>query len=237
MILDHLALSRATAGFSVSKNQGQAPKARARSAIPTMVGEQCGPLNAWMARGRRHHSHRDDPPPPKPTYNALPRTLDLIDAIDAHGTGMVRFGADVLALASDAQRSLLNIIDKCVRLTRQDGQPHDGMISFAGVWGHPTLFIGSRPRGTHLEAVRQRLEAYMHLKRHQLKSDRSYGLLFDQDGNLELAMYLNSPVGDDAELDALVEDFGLRPVVDVSPSVPPSARRTTRRLRGKKGRK
>ncbi len=212
-------------------------KEHARSAIPTMVGEQCRPLNAWMVRDQPHHFRRDEPPPPKPTYNALPRILELIDAIDAHGSGMVRFGADVLALAGNAQQGLINTIDKCVRLTRQDGQPHDGTLSFVGVWGHPTVFLGSRPRGTHLEPVRQRLEAYMHLKRHQLKSDRSYGLVFDQDGNLEVAMYLNSPVGNDAELDALVEMFGFRPVIDTSPPVPPSARRTTRRLRGKKGRK
>lgn len=77
----------------------------------------------------------------------------------------------------------------------------------------------------------------MHLKRHQLKSDRSYGLLFDEGGNLELAMYINNPTGDDAELDALVEESGFRPVGDTSPPIPPSARRTTRRLRGKKGRK
>jgi hypothetical protein len=149
---------------------------------------------------------------------------------------MIRFGADVLALASDTQQNVLNTIDKCVRLTRQDGQPHDATFSWAGAWGHPTVFIGSRPRDTHLEPARQHLEAYMHLKRHQLKSDRSYGLLFNEDGNLELAVYLNNPTGDDAELDALVEEFGFRPVVDTSSPVPPSARRTTRRIRGKKGR-
>ena len=62
---------------------------------------------------------------------------------------MIRFGADILALASDAQQNVLNTIDKCVRLTRQDGQPHDGTLAFAGAWGHPTVFIGSR-RDTHL---------------------------------------------------------------------------------------
>ena len=124
-----------------------------------MVGEQCR-LNAWMAREQPHH--RDVPLPPKPTYNALPRILELIDVIDAHGTGMIRFGADILALASDAQQNVLNTIDKCVRLTRQDGQPHDGTLAFAGAWGHPTVFIGSRLRDTHLEPVRQHLEAYMH---------------------------------------------------------------------------
>lgn len=210
---------------------------RARSAIPTLVGEQCRPLNAWMDRHNPDHFPVGAPPPEKPTYNALPRILELIDMIDAQGTGMIRFGADILALASDAQDSILKLIDKCTRLSRQDGQPHDGTIAFAGAWGHPTVFIGSRPRGVDLEPVRQRLEAYMHLKRHQLRSDRSYGLIFGVSGDLELAMYLNNPVGEDAELDALVEQSGLKPVIDSSRPIPPYARRTTRRLRGKKKRK
>ena len=208
----------------------------ARSAIPMMVGEQCRPLNAWMDRHKPEHFPVGAPPPEKPTYNALPRILELIDMIDAHGTGMIRFGADLLALSSDAQDSVLKLIDKCTRLSRQDSQPHDATLSLAGVWGHPTMFIGSRPRGVGLEPVRQRLESYMHLKRHQLQSDRSYGLIFGVSGNLEVAMYLNSPVGEDAELDALVEQFGFNPDIDNSPPVPPSARRTTRRLRGKKKR-
>jgi hypothetical protein len=207
---------------------------RARSAIPTMVGEQCRQLNAWMDRHNPNHFPVGAPPPEKPTYNALPRILELIDTIDAQGTGMIRFGADILALAREAQDSVLKMIDKCIRLSRQDGQPHDGTLSFAGVWGHPTVFIGSRPRGAELALVRQRLESYMHLKRHQLKSDRSYGFVFGTDGNLELAIYVSNPVGEDAELDALVEQFGFKPVIDNSSPVPPYARRTTRRLRGKK---
>ncbi len=210
---------------------------RARSAIPTMVGEQCRPLNAWMDRHNPDHFPVGAPPPVKPTYNAHPRILELIDMIDAHGTGMIRFGSDILALASDAQDSVLELIDKCTRLSRQDGQPHDGVLSFAGVWGHPTVFIGSRPRGAELAPVRRRLQSYMHLKRHQLQSDRSYGLVFGVAGNLELAMYLNNPVGEDAELDALVEQFGFKPVIDNSRPVPPHARRTTHRLRGKKKRR
>jgi hypothetical protein len=76
-----------------------------------------------------------------------------------------------------------------------------------------------------LEPGRQHLERYMHLKRHQLKSDRSYGLLFDESDNLELVMYLNNPIGDDAELDAFIEKIGFKPAVDTSPSIP-SARRS-----------
>lgn len=210
-------------------------QARARDAVPTRVGEQCQPLNAWMTREQTHDS--DIPAPPKPTYNALPRILELVDAIDTHTTGMIRFGADVLALSGDAQQDVFNAIDECVRRARQDGQPHDAMLSFAGVWGHPTVFLGSRPRDTDLEPARRHLERYMRAKRHQLRSDRSYGLLFDEGGHLELVMYLNDPTGDDAELDALVEELGLRPVGDTSPPAPPSARRTPPRLRGKRRRK
>jgi hypothetical protein len=213
-------------------------KERARSAIPTRVGEQCRRLNAWMAREQIEDFSADDFRPLKPTYRALPRVLELIDVVDAHSIGIVRFGADVLALSGGGQRRLLNIIDKCVRRARKDGRPHDGMFSLAGAWGHPTVFIGSRPRGIPLEPARQRLQAYMYVKRHQMKSDRSYGLLFDEAGNLELAMYYNRPVGDDAELDALVEELGLQLVDGIATPVPRSARGTTRRLRGKKkGRK
>jgi len=75
------------------------------------------------------------------------------------------------------------------------------------------------------------------LKRHQLKSDRSYGFVFDQDGNVELAMYFNSPWEANLELDALVEQANLQPAIDDSALLPPSARRRTRRLRGKKKRR
>lgn len=185
-----------------------------------MVGDQCGPLNAWTAREQTQGD--GIPHPPKPTYNALPRILDLIDLIDAQGTDLIRFGADVLALAGDAQQNVLDAIDKCIELARQDGQPHDAMLSSAGVWGHPTVFIGSRPRDFEMEQVRRHLETNMQLKRHQLKSDRSYGLLFDEDGNLELAMYLNNPTGEDAQLDLLVAEFGLEPAIDNAPPAPPS---------------
>ncbi|MBW4717406.1 hypothetical protein [Saccharothrix obliqua] len=211
-------------------------KERVRSAIPTRVGEQCLRLNAWMARDQTYDS-ADDVHLLKPTYSALPRVLQLIDVVDAHSNGMIRFGADLLALSGSGQQRLLNTIDKCIRRARNDGRLHDGMFSLAGTWGHPTVFIGSRPRGISLEPARQRLQAYIHVKRHQMKSDRSYGLLFNEAGNLELVVYNNHPVGEDAELDALVEDLGLRTMAYTSSPDSWSTRRTTRRRRSKKKRR
>lgn len=227
---DELRIQQPTRRPITSRDRGE----RARSAVPTFVGEHCQPLNAWMDRHKPEHVPIGSPPPEKPMYNAHPRILDLIDTMDGHGTGMIRFGADMLALSRQAQNSVLKLIDKCTRLSREDRQPHDATLSFAGVWGYPTMFIGSRPRGAELEQVQQRLESYMRLKRHQLQSDRSYGLVFGEGGNLELAMYLNAPAGEDAELDALIEQFGLNPMIDHSRPTPPYARRATRRLRGKR---
>lgn len=209
-------------------------KSQTRDAVFTMVGDQCQALNAWMAR---HELDPEDPQPPKPTYNALPRILDLVDSVEAHGSGMVRFGADIFAMSGDAQQRLLNTIDKCVQRTRQDGQSHDGMLSLAGAWGHPTVFVFTRPQDAELEPVQRHFEAYVRLKRHQLKSDRSYGFVLDQHGNVELAMYFNSPWEANLELDALVEQANLQPAIDDSALLPPSARRSTRRLRGKKKRR
>ncbi|GHH43956.1 hypothetical protein [Lentzea cavernae] len=211
-------------------------KERARSAIPTRVGEQCQGLNAWMAR-EQDQDATDDVQPVKPTYSALPRILELIDVIDDYRDGMIRFGADVLALSGDGQQRLLDTIDTCIRRTRKDGQPHHGMFSLAGAWGHPIVFIGSCPDAIPLEPVRQRLQTYMNLKHHQMKSDRAYGLLFNEAGNLEVVMYYNLPTGEDAELDALVRESGLRPVDGTRPAASPSTRRTTRRLKGKKKRR
>lgn len=219
---------------TMPRDTRRARKAHAKDAVFTFVGDQCADLDAWMSRDP---AAAHAPLPSKPTYRALPRILDLVDAVESHGNGMIRFGADVFALAEDTQQSLLNGIDECLRRTRKDGRSHDGMLSFAGVWGHPTVFIGTRPRGASLESVLRRLTMYIRLKRHQLRSDRSYGLIFDEDGDFEVAMYLNTSTEGDSDLDALVQTAGLRPVGTREARLPPSARRTRRRLRGGKKRR
>lgn len=211
-------------------------KARARSAVHTMVDDHCGPLNAWMAREQLADITPSAPTPEKPTYNAPPRVLDLIDTIDEKTDRMVRFGADLLAMSGEAQEKILGTVDRCVHMTAEDGKPHRAAMSLAGVWGHPSLFIETCPCGSSLERSAEGLLAYIELKRHQWKSDRSYGLVFDHSGALAAAMYFNSPVGEDAELDAVIEDLGLHPI-QRRPPVPPSARRPTRQLRGKKRRR
>jgi hypothetical protein len=77
----------------------------------------------------------------------------------------------------------------------------------------------------------------MAAKKHQMGSDRSLGLLIDNNHEIVEVVYMNTHVGDDPELDALGELVGLRPVSDSNRPIPPSAQRPTRRLRGKRARR
>ncbi len=65
----------------------------------------------------------------------------------------------------------------------------------------------------------------MRAKRYQLKSDRSYGLMFDEDATLAAVTYFNTPPpSKDPEMDTLVGLMGLQPVGDDSQQAPVESR-------------
>jgi hypothetical protein len=205
-------------------------------AVSTLVADHGTELNAWM---QRDDLPDHDEPPVKPTFNTAPELLDVIDPLaEQQASGWLRCSADLLGLSGETQQKIVDAIKQCARLTRKDGNYHEVLLSFAGLWGHPTLFLATHAPEADPESTRQRFVTYMQAKRHQLRSDRSYGLLFDQDGTFEAAIYLSSPPTDDPDLDALVVSMSLQPVGDKSrPPLPPSAQRKSRRLRGSRKKK
>ena len=221
----------------VKRQHASAPRVKNRDrrrhqsdAVGTMVADHCHELNAWMQRAR---IPEHEEPPSKPTFNVAPALLDVIGPLaEQQAPGWLRCCADLLGLAGEAQRKIVKSLKECARLTRGDDGYHDGVLSFAGLWGHPSLFFATHSRGSDPQEAQNRLLTYMRAKRHQLRSDRVYGLLFDEHTTLEQVIYLNTPLSADPEMDALVESMGLQPVGDKSRPVPPSARRVTRRLRG-----
>jgi hypothetical protein len=72
----------------------------------------------------------------------------------------------------------------------------------------------------------------MAAKKHQTQSDRSLGLLLDDEGKVVRVVYLNDLPMQDPDLDALGDQIGLMSAEASRRPVPPSARRATRRLRG-----
>jgi len=204
------------------------------SAVPTRVMTHTDPLDAWVY----YQEGSVEEPAPKPIFEAHPAVLDLVDFLqDGKKPGWFRFSADLLNLAGDAQEKLAGDIKTLITTTKSDGQPHSLFVGFAGAWGYPSLFIGTQLSATAQAAASRRLAIYGTTKKHQIKSDRALMVLFDQRGSFRSVRYDNSPPGDRQDLDALSDAMGLLPPEFTARPIPPSARRTTKRLNaGKKKR-
>lgn len=198
------------------------------SAVGTMVSDNCLELNIWMNRDNIH----PDGVVAKPSFNAPTATLGLLDSLRrGMEPGWFRFGADLLALAGDAQSQLLSTIKLCSQTTRRDGSYHEAMTACAGLWGFATFFVATHPSGIDEQKALERLRLYAKAKQYQLQADRAYGLVFDQNGNFESSFYLSSVSKHDLNLDRLVAEMKLKPVGQRVPPIPPSARRAKKRLR------
>lgn len=108
---------------------------------------------------------------------------------------------------------------------------------YAGMWGYPMLFAAANPRGHTRDEAVERLRTYMAAKKQQMRSDRSLGLLLDEHREIVHVIYMNDLPKDNPELDALGEAIDLRSIEESHRPLPPSARRTTHRLRGHPKRK
>jgi hypothetical protein len=202
-----------------------------RDARPTIVGTHTDPLDAWM-----YWTEGSSPfEVGKPALNTHPAAQEIVDFMaDGRKPGWLRFGADLLGLAGTAQKKLGGSLREMVDKARAGGRGHSIFYSYAGLWGHPTLFAGAVARNQARGEAMERLRRYMVAKKHQMRSDRSLGLLLDQRRQIVGAIYMNDVPGDDPGLDSLGKEIGLMSIEESQRPVPPSARRTTRRLRGQR---
>lgn len=167
----------------------------------------------------------------KPSFGVLPGIARIVDFLqDGHKPGWFRFSADLLNLAEESQELLADMVERLASMTRQDGLHHNSIMAFAGSWGYPTLFMGSKPRKMPIQDASTRLAAYGIAKKHQIKSDRALMVVFDEEQRIRSIRYDNSPPVENRELDGFVAEMGLIPPAVMGRSIPPSARRATARL-------
>jgi hypothetical protein len=107
---------------------------------------------------------------------------------------------------------------------------------FAGLWGYPSLFVGTTTAAALTESAK-RFRTYMLAKKHQLQSDRSLGLLLDEIGLVRAVVYLNDLPRQDPDLDTLVKELGLQPTSRRRSGMPPPLPATRRRKKVKKRRR
>jgi hypothetical protein len=196
------------------------------------VDTHTNPLDTWMAM-------RDDPNVEgrKPTRTYDDAVSSVVDYLaSGRRDGWLRFAADLLGIDSESQKALSEALAQASLNTRKDCRHHTAMSSYASEDGFPSFFAYSRAPGITTEDARVGLERFMTLKKHQLQSDRSLGLLLAEDGSYLESIYMNDLPGPDAELDEMVQRAGLQPLPGVAPIVPPSASRPTLRLKPKKRR-
>lgn len=221
--------------LGVRRPTGRDRRRYRESSVATRVFTHTDPLDAWIyfEEGSRTDSVV------KPTFAAHPSVLELVDFLqDGKKPGWFRFSADLLNLAQDAQSSLSEAVEKVVLATRTDGHRHEAVMAFAGAWGYPTLFLGSKPSSMPVSVASRQLAMYGLSKKHQIKSDRALMVLLDESGTIRSVRYDNSQPTDDPLLDEAGEFLGLIPVETMGRPVPPSARRSTKRLNpSKPGRK
>jgi hypothetical protein len=185
-----------------------------QDARPTIVGTHTDPLDAWMywVEGTSPYEAK------KPVFNAHESALRLIDFLaDGRKPGWFRFGADLLGLDGRAQKRLGDALRTLVKRTRLDHRSHSLVQGYAGLWGYPVLFAGTAPRDqSRIKAV-ESLRTYMSAKKHQLQSDRSLGLVLDEDSNIVHVLHTNDLPTHSPELDELVTAMGLQPVGATTP--------------------
>jgi hypothetical protein len=214
--------------------RSHARKMHERDARPTIVGTHTDPLDAWMYWTEGTSPYQVS----KPVLNTHPAAQEIVDFLaEGQKPGWLRFGADLLGLAGPAQKKLGDSLREMAAKTRADGQWHSVFYSYTDLRDHPTFFAGTVPcDGTVREAL-ERLRIYMAAKKHQLRSDRSLGLLLDQHRQIVGTVYMNDLPGENTDLDSLGQAMGLRSIKESQRPVPPSARRATHRLRGQRKKK
>ena len=208
---------------------------RDESAVGTIVADHCQSLSEWYLRDQIPDFEQQ---PTKPTFNIAQEIAPLVDSIAKRGQpGWLRCTTDLLSLSGGTQVRLVQGIRECRRRASVDGKYHDMFMSFAGMWGSPTVLVGVIPALGDNIAFRDQLYQYALVKGYQLRSDRTYGLLFNAEGDFLDCVYITNPPRSDADLDRLVVEMGLQSDGQASMPKPPYARRSTKKLRGKRKRR
>jgi len=204
------------------------------SAVPTRVMTHTDSLDAWVY----FEEGSSEFEVPKPSFASHPAILELVDFLqEGRKPGWFRFSADLLNLAEDAQESVVEGVQSIVARTREDSRPHSAFSAFAGAWGYPLLFFGTKPAKMSQTDASHRLAMYGVTKKHQLRSDRALMVLLDENGSILSIRYDNREPESNPELDDMAVEMGLIPAEVMRRPVPPSARRSTRRLNPRSSRK
>jgi len=180
---------------------------------------QTDQLDAWYMHRLGYRSTAA----PKPTLNAEPDLLNLVDTLaERNDPGWLAMGTTMLEGSPAARGRCADHGPHLTALTQQDGKPHTICVvggtrannSFLIIWSSRGL---AEPPAT----AYKRLVAYVTAKKHQMEVARAVGLLFDPTTNAIICTHFdNRPPDVDLALDELVAEMGLIPTSRLPRRIP-----------------
>lgn len=195
-------------------------RVRFKKQVPTRIGTLTDDLDSWMYY-EEGTSHTPAPRPARSEHSDIERLVAFLQ--DGHKPGWLRFGADLLNLSSQAQKSVIKNMKDLVKRTRNDRSFHSLVQGYQSPWGYALLFAAAAP-ASNLQAF-DRLRIYMTAKKHQLQADCALGFLLDENSELIGIDYQNDPYQPDEELDNLIIEMRLVAPDKMPRTMPPPSRR------------
>ncbi|WP_200954659.1 MULTISPECIES: hypothetical protein [unclassified Nocardioides] len=199
--------------------------------VEVRMGTLTDPLDAWFY----WTEGLSDTEVPKPTRREEHWVEDFLSASQqSKSPGWLRFGADLVGLSGPAQQSLGREIKAMCRRSR-GGERERSLTTHGTTSEGPWLLTACAvPAGVDIDHVPD----YVSAKQYQTAASRSMVLLYRTDGRLYGSRFIGHPEVRTVARDAEMEIAPLRSLARTFATVPPSAKRATRQLRGKRsGRK
>jgi hypothetical protein len=194
------------------------------------LGTFTDPLDAWFY-SREGRSHARAPKPTRVEDAWVEQYLTASES--AKSPGWLRFGADLVGLSGSAQRDIGKKL-KMQRRQARSGNVERSLTAHGTSSSGPWLLTASVvPDGATID----HLPEYMDAKQYQTQSSRSMLLRYGTDGSLRGSRYRGEPQARTGDRDAAIAVAPLRSLAATFSTVPPSARRSTRQLGSKRGKK
>ncbi len=194
------------------------------------LGTLTDPLDAWMYA----EEGLSQIAAPKPTRREEPWVEEFLRAsAESRAPGWLRFGADLVGLSGSAQQRIGRDLKTQCRAAR--GGDRERSLTTHGTTsvGSWLLTAAAIPKGAETDHLPQ----YMDAKHYQTQASRSMLLLYGTDGKLIGSRFCGDPEARSAERDAEIAVSPLRSLASTFSTLPPSARRSTKQLRGKRSKR
>lgn len=188
--------------------------------VPRFLFSRTDDLDAWFA----YRYGRREVPTERPALPIDPTVAQVIDDLARRKSpGWLNIGATLLSYSTDEQEEFGAMIGRLRQLTADDDKSHSFTIAAGDRRDRShVIVLTSLPRAFASEADAERIEAYVFLKKHQLQCAFGAAIVFGSSDGLRPVggVYDNSPPSQDPELDALVEEAGLKSIEEMNDTKP-----------------